>query len=132
MSQDILGKKLGIKQNTVSMYENGESFPDPATIERIIEILDISRNQLFDNIKYGDIEKGGNPALQEPDPVPYGNPHKNILTYLDQLEEQGELSLETSAKLKTYVLKMYEEILTQHKKYDALRELVKKELNLPI
>lgn len=42
-----LGKKIGVAESTVSMYENGKREPDNATLVNISNILDVSVDYLL-------------------------------------------------------------------------------------
>jgi repressor LexA len=47
MTQKDLGEKVGVKHNTISLYENGTNEPDSDTIFRIAKILNVSIDALF-------------------------------------------------------------------------------------
>ena len=53
-NQTIMAEKLGIKQNTVSNYESGHSYPDnPDKLAKIIEILDTTYDILHSEYSKG-------------------------------------------------------------------------------
>lgn len=51
-TQRQLAQKLGAKHNSVSNWENGLNMPDPATIEGICNVLDITPNYLLMGTEY--------------------------------------------------------------------------------
>lgn len=46
LSQVDAAKKLGLKQNTLSHYENGKSYPDLSTLSKIAEFFNVSIDEL--------------------------------------------------------------------------------------
>ena len=57
LTQSQLADKLGVKPNTISNYEKGNSTPDFKTLEKIINIFDINAHQiLFQNIQEKDVK----------------------------------------------------------------------------
>jgi len=75
ISQKEIAEHLGVNSNTISNYENGKSEPDLVSLDKIIKILEIVPNDLFEyRPKYAenDIEPSlvfDNPA-QPPGPCP--------------------------------------------------------------
>lgn len=51
-TQKELAQKIGAKHNSVSNWENGLNMPDPATIECICNVLDITPNYLLMGTEY--------------------------------------------------------------------------------
>ena len=50
-TQKELGKKLGVKHNTISSYENGTNEPDQDVLFRLAHIFNVSINDFFPNNK---------------------------------------------------------------------------------
>jgi len=123
LSQENASQKIGIKQNTWSNYENGKSYPDPEIIEDIIKLLDIERNQLFENTNKRASDNNLNPSYN------FKIEHTNLIEYINVLENTGELRIDISNNLKSYILLLFKEIndqkerlIKQHEKYEALRD----------
>lgn len=51
-TQKQLAQKIGAKHNSVSNWENGLNMPDPATIEAICNVLDVTPNYLLMGAEY--------------------------------------------------------------------------------
>lgn len=126
LNQDTAAQKVGIKQNTWSNYENGKSYPDVDIIEDIIKILDIERSQLFETPTSSPVD---DPDLNQSYNI--NKNHSNILEYINILENSGELRVDISNNLKSYVLLLFKELndqkeslIKQHEKYDALRDTI--------
>lgn len=49
MSQEQLGRLIGVRDATINRYEKGNRHPDPNTIRRLANILDVSADYLLDN-----------------------------------------------------------------------------------
>lgn len=47
LSQEFFAEKIGIATKTLSSIETGNAFMTSHTLEKILEILDISANELF-------------------------------------------------------------------------------------
>ena len=47
-TQDELAKKAGLGQNTYPKIERGVSKPDPASIKKLLKVLDIKPDDIFD------------------------------------------------------------------------------------
>ena len=47
LSQEIFAEKIGIATKTLSSIETGNAFMTSQTLEKILEILDITPNELF-------------------------------------------------------------------------------------
>ena len=47
MTQEELAKKLSVAKSTVSMYENGNRFPDKETIEAIADLFNVDIDYLY-------------------------------------------------------------------------------------
>lgn len=122
LNQTEIAKKVGIKQSTLSHYENGVTYPKTDTINKIIKALDIERSELFltpSEAEDGDLNQSYNNRLE----------HKNILEYINTLENNGELRVDISNNLKTYILMLFQEmndqqesLIKHHEKYEALRD----------
>lgn len=48
MTQQNLAKKLGVKQSTVAMWENGSNIPKAATLPKIAKLLDCSIEEILE------------------------------------------------------------------------------------
>lgn len=49
LSQEELGKKVGLAKSTISMYENGTREPNLETLEAIADIFNVDMNTLTDS-----------------------------------------------------------------------------------
>lgn len=47
LSQTELGKKIGVRQSTIAMWENGENLPRASTLIKLAEILECSVDELL-------------------------------------------------------------------------------------
>lgn len=47
LSQEVFAEKIGIATKTLSSIETGNAFMTSQTLEKILEILDITPNELF-------------------------------------------------------------------------------------
>lgn len=47
LTQDELGKNLGVSGQTIYKYENGITFPPPEKIEKILQFFKVDPNTLF-------------------------------------------------------------------------------------
>ncbi|WP_420582046.1 helix-turn-helix domain-containing protein [Reichenbachiella sp.] len=140
MTQDDLSAEIGVQRNTVSMYEGGNSMPGETIIQKIMIALDISRDDLFDIVKYSDPAMGSGSMILE-DKSPYQNhldikPGDDILNYLVALESKDALPKIVAQNLKTLVMQMYkqmsddkEALVVQMKKYEALRDYMMQNLD---
>lgn len=52
MSQTELGNKVGLKQTTISQYENGSRKPNLAMAKKLADALEISLDELFCSITF--------------------------------------------------------------------------------
>ena len=52
MSQSDLADRVGLKQTTISQYENGSRKPDLNTAKRIADTLNISLDTFFGSIVF--------------------------------------------------------------------------------
>lgn len=139
LSQEAAAALIGVKQNTWSYYELAKSYPEPEIVERIIKVLDIKRDDLFDSLDYISQPDFENNAVAESKHQTPIDENLGILEFLNVLEKNQELRPVLSNKLKTYILELYkdlsdqkEEVIKLHRKYEALRDLIKKEYKLPI
>ena len=57
LTQDELGKKLGIKQQTIAMYENDKTNIKPVTLKKIANALNVSLTDLMPELLLTDSEK---------------------------------------------------------------------------
>ena len=57
LTQDELGKKLGIKQQTIAMYENDKTNIKPVTLKEIANALNVSLTDLMPELLLTDSEK---------------------------------------------------------------------------
>ena len=59
-SQDELAEKIGISRQTLSKYETGESLPDIEKCKLLVEVLDVSLDDLvnYDREKSNDLGLG--------------------------------------------------------------------------
>ena len=48
LSQKELADRLNISQQTVAKWEKGSTFPKPATLKKLTEILDVTSDYLLD------------------------------------------------------------------------------------
>ncbi len=49
-SQAYLAKLLGVKQQAVSSWELGRTFPKPYQLQQIAEILEVGKDELFSDM----------------------------------------------------------------------------------
>lgn len=62
LTQEELGKKINYSRNNISKWETGQSFPDPVTLTKLAEILEVS----VEEILYGEIKTDkNNQAIME-------------------------------------------------------------------
>lgn len=137
MTQDLLGEKLDVKRNTVSMWESANSMPTHEMIESILDVLDISRDKLFGKVKYVDVSNQN--LVKEPTETYAPTKNLDIFEFVSQLEESGELTSQSASILKEMLLKLYKErasdkekLIDQFEEYNKLRDFLKKKHNLPI
>ena len=57
-SQDELAEKIGISRQTLSKYETGESLPDIEKCKLLAEVLDVSLDDLVNDLGLGVPPKG--------------------------------------------------------------------------
>lgn len=57
MKQGDFAKKLGLSQAAISQFESGARQPTPKTIERICEVLEVSREELVGEEDHENFEK---------------------------------------------------------------------------
>ncbi len=61
-TQSVFALKIGAKQNTVSNYESGYSYPDADKLDKIIEILDVGYDELHSAEAGSQESKTGEPT----------------------------------------------------------------------
>lgn len=74
LSQEELGKKLGLAKSTISMYESGTREPNLETLEAIADLFNVDMNTLTDSKSSAEL----NDELQE---------------YLEELKNRSEMRM---------------------------------------
>ncbi len=126
LNQGELGDLIGYAQNSVSAMETGGFMPDDEDIlAKIASALKVEVSQLTsiaDNLDIISVPHHGSSQSKSPD----------LLGYLDQLERSGSVPIEILNNIKTYVLLEKEELIDSYRRYNDLREKVKKKMGLDI
>ena len=112
MKQQELADKIGINMQSLSKIERGVNYPTFDTLEKIMEVLDVTPNELLSG-EWKYIEPSDGPAIEFWTKMELGN---------DKQPQLYDLSSDPSEK--TNVAKSHPEIV---KELSALLESVKEE-----
>ncbi|WP_350089779.1 helix-turn-helix transcriptional regulator [Imperialibacter sp.] len=139
-TQDDLADKLTLKRNTISNYETGSSYPEPAILDEIVKILGVSHDVLLGQAYQMTDNNLEHMMVKEPG-AKYGGQtveRENMITLLNELERVCA-DRELVSRIKTQVMILLSDVNTEkerviklHEQLSQVKELLRTNLNLKI
>lgn len=112
LNQSHLASMIGVAPNSISNYENGVSTPDFKLIDKIIKVLDISREELF-GLPVEDQRLVETPVESEFD---------SLFVALELLESRHPEDLPLISQLKSGIMKLQSQRINADQKVIRLLE----------